>query len=210
MTDWSAVARELDFEVVELPLEEGVRVGFLAEHGLDPGQEDQLEAGARKNLGRALQAVKLLSGVMGLSGLAATFVRGEHRGHVAHLFERQGESPSLGISLRFAQPVGCGLRIVREGLHHKLGKLLRLTQDLQLADPQLDPLVLIQASDEARARDWLANEALRAELIELFQLSEGVEVLDWGLRYTEPRGSLTPARARVLLDAMASAAASAS
>ena len=214
MIDWSALADELGLELLQLSLEDGVRIGYLAERGLDPDQAESLPPAQRKELGHALKAVSMLAGLAGmaLGGLSlakANLLRGEYQGLRAHVFQRRGEHPSIGISLRFAAPVGCGLRIVREGLHHKLGKLLRLTQDLQLADPELDPLVLIQAEDESRARDWLANEALRAELLQLFQLSAGVEVLDWGLRYDEPGETINAGRARAILDAMANVAASA-
>lgn len=214
MSDWQALAEELDLELLELSLEDSVRIGFLAQQGLDPDQAERLPPQKRTELKHALKAVAMLSSLAGmaLGGLSlsqANLLRGDFRGLRAHVSQQRGEHPSVGVSLRFAQPVGCGLRIVREGLQHKLGKLLRLTQDLQLADPELDPLILIQAEDEQRARDWLANEALRAELLQLFQLSEGVEILDWGLRYDEPGETINAGRACAILDAMANVAASA-
>lgn len=206
--NWRDCAEELGLELCELEPLEALRLALLDMNGLDPGQEDRLPPEEQSKLSSLQRVLALLEKLGALSRLGetawkTTMVRGDYKGnHVSVHSLRIQQEAHTGVSLRFARPLGVGLRIVREGMGHKLGKLLRLTQDLQLDDPVLDPLVLIQAEDVEGARVWLQDEGLREELRDLFQLTEGIEVLDWGLRFQGGQGELTPARVRALLEAM--------
>lgn len=211
-----ALAAELGLEFLHLTLEETARAAVLEQHGLDLGQEDRLPPEARQALAVLDNVIgkkaASLPGGLGLAGrlFLATgarpgfLVRGTYQGFHASIYPARGsQGAGRGVSLRFRRPLGFDLRICREGLGHKLGKLLRLTQDLQVADPVLDPLVLIQAEDASAAQAWLADPALREELALLFRLSEGIEVLRWGLRYrTDNDAPLIPERVREILDVM--------
>jgi len=206
--NWRACAEELGLELCELKPLEAMRTALLDMNGLEAGQEDQLppeEQSKIKGLERVLGLLESFGALSRLSETAwkTTMVRGDYKGnHVSvHSLRVQQESHT-GVSLRFARPLGLGLRIVREGVGHKIGKFLRMTQDLQLDDPVLDPLILIQAEDAAGAKAWLQDEGLREELRDLFQLTEGIEVLDWGLRFQGDQGELTPTRVRAVLEAM--------
>ncbi len=210
-SDWTDLARELGLEQCELKPLEALKVAALDMHGLDPGQEDQLPPDERTKIQRLEQALQVLESLGAFTSLMAAgphagwrsrLLRGDYREHRVSVFSLEGQEANYGVSLRFRRRLGWGLRIVREGFGHKLGKLLRLTQDLQLDDAELDPLVLIQAEDVAGAKGWLGDPGLREDLRDLFQLSEGVEVLDWGLRFQGDSGNLTPGRVRAILDAM--------
>jgi hypothetical protein len=210
-SEWTDLARDLGLEHCDLKPLEALKVAALDMHGLEPGEEDQLPPEDRSKIQNLERALKMLESLGALSRLAAAganagwrskLLRGEYRGHRVSIHSLEGQESKYGVSLRFSRRLGWGLRIVREGMGHKLGKLLRMTQDLQVDDPTLDPLVLIQADDVESAKDWLTDPGLREDLRDLFQLSEGVEVLDWGLRFQADSGGLTPGRVRSLLDAM--------
>lgn len=209
-TNWEACAAELGLELVQLAPLEAVRTASLDMHGLDPGQEDQLppeEQSKIKHLGTALKLLESFGGLAGLpsggGGWQTLMLRGEHQGYRVSVHSVQAnQETETGISLRFPRPLGFGLRIVREGFGHKLGKLLRLTQDLQLEDETLDPLVLIQAEQVEGAKTWLSDPGLREDLRDLFQLSEGIEVLDWGLSYRGDAEEFSPSRVGAVLKAM--------
>lgn len=213
-----AIAQAFGLEISQLSPLERVEAALLEQHGLEPGQTERLPAEVRSQVEgfRKLAALQSAAGAMARlfmarAGAGAGFssgaflARGEYQGYRVsiHCIQRGEEGLATGVSLRFPRPLGLGLRIRREGLAHKLGKLLRLTQDLQVDDPRLDPLVLIQAEDSAGAAGWLGDPGLREDLCVLFELSEGIEVWDWGLRF-EGLGEeqFQVARIRAILEAM--------
>lgn len=210
-SEWTDLARDLGLEHCDLKPLEALKIAALDMQGLEPGEEDQLPPEDRSKIQSLERAMQLLESIGALSRIAelganagwrSRLLRGEYRGHRVSIHSLEGQESKYGVSLRFQRRLGWGLRIVREGMGHKLGKLLRMTQDLQVDDPTLDPLVLIQAEDTESAKAWLSDPGLREDLRVLFQLSEGIEVLDWGLRFEAESGGLTPSRVRALLDAM--------
>jgi hypothetical protein len=210
--EWKAIAAEVGLELRELSVLDAMGIASLSMHGLDPGQEDQLPEEEQTKLRRFEKALALFESFSGVkvsqASPTAFLIHGQYRGHSMSAHSIAGrEDPQAGISLRFPRRLGLGLRITREGLGHKLGKFLRLTQDLQLDDPELDPLILVQAEDVEGAQAWLADPGLREDLRTLFELSRGIEVLDWGLRYTVEDGKLTADLLRSVLNAMLPVAA---
>lgn len=209
--DWTELATELGLVHENLKPLEAMRVATLDLQGLEQGQEADLPPEEQQKVQNLERALKMLESVGALAGLAAAgasmgwrsrLLRGEYRGRRVSVHSLEGNVSRCGVTVRFRRRLGFGLRIVRENMGHKLGKLVRMTQDLQVEDSTLDPLVLIQAEDTPGAQAWLSDPALRADLIDLFQLSEGVEVLDWGVRFQDETAGLTPARVRSILDAM--------
>lgn len=71
------------------------------------------------------------------------------------------ESPFTRIRAPFVNPGGFHFRVYRKSIFSDLGKLLGM-QDIVVGDAAFDEAFIIQGNDEARTRELLADEKLRA------------------------------------------------
>jgi hypothetical protein len=91
-------------------------------------------------------------------------------------------SYSVHVQLFFPESAELGLSIYRERFWSKVGKFLG-AQDIQCGNADLDPMVMIKAQDEGRARRMVEEPALQEALLDLFRHSDGFEVDDHGIEH---------------------------
>jgi hypothetical protein len=82
--------------------------------------------------------------------------------------------------MRFARPLGIGLRVFRGGLAHTLGAMLG-GQDVQCGHRVFDDAFIVKATDPDAARSMLAGGGAEA-FVKLAQIAPDVEANDDGIR----------------------------
>ena len=117
-------------------------------------------------------------GAVGLAGVAA---------HAVPVFY-------LRLSVYFEKPLGLDFRLYSEKWAHKLSKFIGAfkNQDVHTGHAVLDPLFVIQGSDERKVRDLLAGEEIQKALVEfksakprMLTMAGQLEIVDRRVVYTE-------------------------
>ena len=100
----------------------------------------------------------------------------------------------LRLSVYFATPLGLDFRMYSEKWADKLSKFIGAfkRQDVQTGNGDLDPLFIVQGSDEHRVRDLLAGSEIQKELVgfktdtpRMLTITGQLEIVDRRVVYTE-------------------------
>ena len=100
----------------------------------------------------------------------------------------------LRLSVYFAKPLGLDFRMYSEKWAHKLSKFIGAfkKQDVQTGNAALDPLFIVQGSDEHKVQALLAGKDIRKELVafktakpKLLTIAGQLEIVDRRVVYTE-------------------------
>jgi hypothetical protein len=115
-------------------------------------------------------------------------------------------SYSVHVQLYFPEAAELGLSIYKERFWSKVGKFFG-AQDIQSGNAELDPMVMIKAKDEGRAKRMMEEPELQHALLDLFKHSDGFEVDDGGIEHrTHGTDFLDAPIVRDLADRMVDAA----
>ncbi len=175
---WSDLAEELGLTFkpgVRGMLESKLADRIARQQGQDP---DQLAAVMNNGLLMAVLEKVFLGVAIGNYRDYELYVYRNNRSNSS----TPSASYSVHVQLFFPEPAELGLSIYRERFWSKVGKFLG-AQDIQSGNAELDPLVMIKAQDEGRARRMMEEPDLQLALLDLFRHSDDFEVDDNGIEH---------------------------
>lgn len=88
------------------------------------------------------------------------------------IYTSQDKTVTIHLVMMLRSPLDLKLHIYPEWFGSRVGKFLFRMQDIQLGDPNLDPLVMVKAEDVAGATRLLTGQKVQAELKALYTAKE--------------------------------------
>ncbi len=140
-----------------------------------------------------LKAMNTVIGLIESAGLgvelSAQAATGVVEGYRLSVAPSSGDHPSLQLAVMFPTSLHQKLHIFKEGLGSRLGKIFFRLQDVQLGDPELDPLVMIKSESEPATQATLSRPEVRQALLDLFREPGEAVINDISARILVSSGS---------------------
>lgn len=183
------LAETLDIELLRgkkaLELGGGVKVLEQADtQGLSAlGQVGDLSA----QMDSAQEHLQQLEGLPFLGDLFESLMegaKGAYAGHQVLLCKTSHSKNQDGVlvAVMYSQPLPCQFFLYPERFSSRLGKLLFRQQDVQLGEPELDPLIMVKTPTPEQARQFLTRRDRVAALLRLYQDGQEFLTNQLGLR----------------------------
>jgi hypothetical protein len=200
--DWQQLAEELGLTFhagVRGMLKSKLGARLLAQQGQDP---EQLEKVLDNGLLMGVLDAVFLGVIIGTRGAYELYIYRNSRSSGSS----SGSTHSVHVQLFFPSDVELGLSIYRERFWSKVGKIFG-AQDIVLGNAELDPMVMIKANEEGKAKLMLSGVEVQNALLELFRHSDGFEIDDNGIEHrTHGTAWLEAERVTELMTRLTSAA----
>ena len=201
---WRNLAAELGLEYKEG--EEGLRELFERMNRL------QMASFSNEEIDRLEQVLEspLLMSLMG--HLFPGAIVGHHRDYEILIRrtvnKRGGRSyPAVHIALFHPTPLDIPFSVKSQGFLNGLVERLFHKRFIQLNDPQLDPLVIIQGEDPHQIQLWLTANRVRQALLNLYSNSNRFELNHQGIMWHSADGNTLDAHtAHLVLDQLVNTA----
>ena len=201
---WRNLAADLGYDYKEG--EEGLRALFERMGQLQMASFSDSEAA---QLEKALDNPLLMT-LMG--HLFPGAIIGRHRNYevlISHTINKRGDNsyPAIHIALFLPDPVDLQFSVKSQNFLNGLAERLLRNRYIQLDDPTLDPLVIIQGEDPHQIQLWLTTSRVRQALLDLYTYDKKFEVNQQGIMWhSSNRKTIDATAAHLILDHLANMA----
>ena len=201
---WRQLALDLGFEYKEG--KEGMRqlfekMSLLQMSSFSGAEIDQIEQALNSPLVMAL-----------LGNLFPGAITGRYKEYevlISHTTTKRGDryDPAVHVALFHPTPIDLKFSVKNQGFLGGLAERVFRKRYIQLEDPALDPLVLVQGEDPYQIQLWLTASHTRDALLAMYQYDKRFEVNHQGLMWHSDKGkTITAAKTDEVLQILANTA----